>query len=243
MFVGKAEQVLVGDDDQRIDDLLQRLNAVLGLTHPLGAFKLEGLGHDTHGQNTQLAGRLRDDRCSTRPGAAAHAGGDKAHMRSGKVIDDLLDAFLGSRRADRRACPCPETLGDLEAHLDLRLGLGLLERLSVRIGNHELDALELFFDHVVNRVAASPAYAKYGNPGFQIFLPGHREVQRHTKSACLLRARLGAGTPCLNCCDPIGLRPSGHEKNTETPQNMESGSNFSAGYRRMSKILRITSYP
>ena len=33
--------------------LLQRLDAFFGLTHPLVAFELEGLGHHTHGEDAQ----------------------------------------------------------------------------------------------------------------------------------------------------------------------------------------------
>ena len=57
-FIGQTEQVLVRNDDQRIDHLLQRLDAVFGLLHALAALELERLGDDADSQNTQVRGRL-----------------------------------------------------------------------------------------------------------------------------------------------------------------------------------------
>jgi hypothetical protein len=83
LFIGQTEQVLVWNDDQRINDLLQRLYPVLSLTHALGTLKLEWLGHNAHGQNAQFTRGLRDDRRGPCPSASAHAGCDKAHVRAG----------------------------------------------------------------------------------------------------------------------------------------------------------------
>ena len=66
-----------------VDDLLERLDALLGLAHPLGALELEGLGHDADGQDAEFTRGLRDDRSRAGAGAAAHAGGDEAHVRAG----------------------------------------------------------------------------------------------------------------------------------------------------------------
>jgi len=173
LFVGQTEEVLVGDDDQRVDDLLQRLNAFFGLTHALGALKLERLGHDTNGQHAQLTRGLGDDRSRTRTGAAAHASGDEAHMRAGKVIDDLLNALFGSGSANAGTGARAQTFGDFDAQLDAVFGLCLLQRLSVSVGHNEINAVQLLFDHVVDRVAACPANTEDGDTGFQIILSWH----------------------------------------------------------------------
>ena len=55
-LVGDAEQVLVRDDDQRIDELLQLLDAGLGDAHAVAALEVEGLGHHADGQDALLAG-------------------------------------------------------------------------------------------------------------------------------------------------------------------------------------------
>ena len=91
LLVGEPEQVLVRDDDQGVDVALQLLDARLGLLHPARALELEGLGHDADGQDAHLAGGLGDDRRGAGAGAAAHAGGDEAHVA----------AATGARRSPR----------------------------------------------------------------------------------------------------------------------------------------------
>ena len=69
--------------------------------------------------------------------------------------------------------------------LDLRRRFRLLQSLRVGVRNNELHTLKFFFDHVIDRIAACTANAKYGNPGLELFLPGHGKVQCHTLSACM----------------------------------------------------------
>ena len=173
LFVRQTEEVLVRNDDQRVDDLLQRLDAVFGLTHALGAFELEGLGHDADGQHAQFTRGLRDDRSRPGAGAAAHASGDEAHMRARKVVDDLLDALFGSGGADRGARACAQTFGHFDAQLHAVLGLRLLQRLRVGVGHDEINTVKLLFDHVIDRVAACPANTEDGDTGFQIIMSWH----------------------------------------------------------------------
>ena len=115
-------------------------------------------------------------------------------MRAGQVIDDLLDGFLSRGRADRRAGASAQALGHFHTQLDPVLRRVLLQRLRVRVGNHEVNAVEFFLDHVVDRVAACPADAENGDPGFQVFLSGHRKVQCHCSVRLFIRvfARLPA---------------------------------------------------
>ncbi len=172
-FIRQTEQVLVGNDDQCIDDLLQRLDTVFSLTHPLDAFKLERLGHDTNGQNTQFTRGLRDDRRGPCPGAPAHTGGDKAHVRAGQVVHNLFNAFFGSGSTDRGPRARTQTFGHFDAQLNAAFRFGLLQRLRVCVGNHEINTVELFLDHVVHGVAACPANTKHCDAGFQVALSGH----------------------------------------------------------------------
>ena len=94
LLSGDPEEVLVRDDDQRVDGLLQFVDAGFGETHAAHAFELERLRHDADGQDAQLPSRPGDDRCSARAGAAAHAGGDEHHVRARKLIADFVDALL-----------------------------------------------------------------------------------------------------------------------------------------------------
>ena len=164
---------------------MQRSNALFGLTHPLVAFELEGLGHDANGQHTQLTRSLRDDRSRACARAATHASGDKAHVCASQMIDDFLDGFFGGGGTNRRAGPSAQTLGRFDTHLDARGGLGLLQRLCIGVRHHEFDALKLLVNHIVDRIAPCPADAKHRNPGLQLFASViHDQIQCHVLSAC-----------------------------------------------------------
>ena len=237
-FVGKAEQVLVGDDDQRIDHLLQCFHTVFGLTHALDAFKLEGLGHDAHGQNAQFPCSLRNDRCGTCSGATAHTGGDETHVAASQMINDLFDAFFGSSGTHCRPRARAQTFGNLHTHLDLRLGQRLLQRLCIGIGGDEIHAIERLFDHVVNRVSTGTAHTEHGDPGFQLFLTGHREIQCHVTFRLFCCPHFG-GVFLPIRSDPTGLWPQRHAKNTEKPQNMGHFMVQTPSYLQMGKILPV----
>jgi hypothetical protein len=97
----------------------------------------------------------------------------------GQVVDDVLDRLLRRRRADRRPRPRTQTLGHLHAKLDLVRRVRLGKRLRVGVGDDELHPVELLLDHVVDRVAAGAPDAEHGDPGLQVRLLGHHQVQCH----------------------------------------------------------------
>ena len=101
-------------------------------------------------------------------GAAAHAGGDEHHVGAGEMIADLVDDFLGRRRADVRLRTGAEALRDLRAHLDDALRLRHRQRLRVGVGDDEIDPLQPGGDHVVDGVAAGAADAENGDPRLQL---------------------------------------------------------------------------
>ena len=160
----------------------------LGLLHPARALELEGLGHDADGQDAHLAGGLGDDRRGAGAGAAAHAGGDEAHVAAGEPLDDLLDQLLGRGGADLGPGAGAEALGDAGAELELVAGLALLQRLGVGVRHDELAALELLVDHVVDRVAAGAADADHGDPGAEVLGYRYAEGQCHVVVRLLLLA-------------------------------------------------------
>ena len=210
LFVRQPEQVLVGNDDESIHNLLKGLDTLFRLAHPLCALELEGFRDDANGQHAKLARGLRDDRGSTRSGAAAHPRGDEAHMRAGKVVDDLFQRFLGSGGTDSGARACAKTLGHLHADLDAVGRLRLLQRLRVGVRHDELDPLQLLVDHVVDGIAARAPHAEYGDPGREFFLFGHDEVECHALSACLC-----PGLRRSAACSPESTDHAsrGHQKN------------------------------
>src|SRR5262249_8717461 len=152
----------------RIDGLLQFLDTGFGQAHAPATFEMERLRDDTDRQDALVARGLSDDRSSTRAGAAAHAGGDEAPMRTVEGIDDLVDAFLRRSPADFRLRTCAEPLGHIHTELDDPLRLRHRERLGIRIGDDEIDALEARGDHVVDRVAAAAANTEYGDPRLKL---------------------------------------------------------------------------
>ena len=117
---GEAEQILVGDDDQRVDMLLQLFDARIGRAAAARAFERERLGDDADGQDALVARGLGDDRRGAGAGAAAHAGGDEAHVRAVERALDFLERLFGGGAADLGPRARAEALRDLEAELDAR---------------------------------------------------------------------------------------------------------------------------
>ena len=179
LLVGDAEQILVRNDDQRIDMAMQLVDAVIGEPRAAVAFEGEGLGHDADRQDALLASGSSDHRRRARTGAAAHARGDEHHVRAGEMIVDLVEAFLGRGTPDFRVRAGTESFGDRDAQLDDALRLAERQRLRVGIGADEVDAVEARNDHIVDRVAASASHTEYGDPGLQFLDVGNGKIDGH----------------------------------------------------------------
>ena len=80
LFVGNAEQVLVGDDDQRIHVLLQAFNPGFGLAHAQATFEMEGFRHHAHRQNAVFTCRTRNNRRRACSRTTPHPGSDEHHV-------------------------------------------------------------------------------------------------------------------------------------------------------------------
>ena len=180
LLVGDPEQVLVGDDDQRIDILLQLIDPGFADAHAIQPFELERLGHYADSEDSLLAGGAGDHRRGAGSGATAHAGGDEHHVGTLELLDDLIDRFLGGGAADVGARARAEAPGDVAAQLDRPLGGGIGERLGVGVRDNEVDAVQLAFDHVVDRIAAGAADADHGDTRLKIGLRlRHAQIDRH----------------------------------------------------------------
>ena len=66
LLVGHLEQPVVRDDDEGVDLVLQRLDAVLGLHRAPPALELERPGHDADGERADVCGRSRRRRARRR---------------------------------------------------------------------------------------------------------------------------------------------------------------------------------
>ena len=164
---GDAEQILVRNDDQRVDAFLQFADAALGDALAALAFEVERLRHDADGKNAHFARDHRDHRRRARARAAAHAGGDEAHMRVGQMLADFIARLLGGGAADFRLSAGAEALRDLETHLNDAVRARGGESLRIGVGHEKIDAGQSRSDHVVDGVAAAAAHAANDDAGLQ----------------------------------------------------------------------------
>ena len=154
-----AGDLVVGDDDQRIDVFFEIFKPLDRVVHALFAFEIEGLGDDGDGQDLEVACDLRDDRCSARTGTAAHARRDEEQVGVLDRLGERFFALLGSRPAHFGISTRAETLGKSGPDLDLVFRLGQQEDLLVRIDGDIARALDARLDHTVDRVVARAADA------------------------------------------------------------------------------------
>ena len=179
LLVGDPEQVLVRDDEQRIDVFLQLVDAALGRAQAPRTFELERLGDDADGQDAFLARGARDDGGSPGSGAAAHAGGDERHVAADEMGLDVGHGLFRGSGANFRLRSGTETFGDIRAHLNAAFGARARQSLRVGIGDHELNALQTAFDHVVDGVAACAADTEYGDARLEFSQVRNSEVDGH----------------------------------------------------------------
>src|SRR5690606_20905045 len=104
-----AEQILIWNNDQRVDMAVQFIDAILSQTSATIAFEIERFGDHANRQDTLLASGASHHGSSTSTGTATHAGGDEHHVRAGKMIIDLVPAFLGRRATNFGMRACTET--------------------------------------------------------------------------------------------------------------------------------------
>ena len=180
--IGDAEQILVRDDDQRIHMLLQLGDAGIGGAAAAQTFEAERLGDHADGQDPPIPGRLGDDRRGAGAGAAAHAGRDEAHVRALKRGLDLVDRLFRSGLADLRTGAGAEALRDAQAELDLAIGQAVVEGLSIRIGDNEVDPLNVRLDHVGDGIAAGAADPDHADPRAELLHFRTDEIDAHNQS-------------------------------------------------------------
>ena len=171
-LVGDTEQVLIGDDDQRIDRLAQFGDTGLGDPHAATTLEVERLGDDADRKDAHLASSCGDDGGSACARAAAHAGGEENHVRAGEAVANFLQRLLGRRLADLRPGAGAETFGQLKAHLNNSLCARGAESLRVGIGDDEVDPGQAGGDHIVDRVAPGASHATHHDAGLQFLQLG-----------------------------------------------------------------------
>ena len=83
---------------------------------------------------------------------------------TGHAVREFIDRLFGGGAADLGPRACAEALRDLEAELDAAIRQRSVERLGVRVGDDEVDALDVRAHHVRDCVAARAANADDADP-------------------------------------------------------------------------------
>ena len=157
LLIGDVLQPVIGDDNQGIHLGAQLGNALLCLTHTVGALEAEGLGDNTHGEDAGLVGQISHDGSCAGAGAAAHTGGDEHHIGAFQDLGDGRAALLGGLLADLRLGACAHAAGQLLADLHLILADRLIQVLLIGVHGHKLHAVHTGTDHTVNNIIACTA--------------------------------------------------------------------------------------
>ena len=168
VFIGNTEQVLVRNNDDAVDLFGKLFDGGFGRFETFAAFELERFGNDADGQNAFGFGQLGNDRCGTRTGTAAHAGGNKDHIGAFKFFFYFFLGFFGGQLTDFRTGSGAETLCGFKAELDFAAGRGMSESLRVGIGNDKVNAFQILRNHIIDGIAAAAADTDDGNPRFQV---------------------------------------------------------------------------
>jgi hypothetical protein len=100
-------------------------------------------------------------------------------MRAIKRLDDLVERFFRRRPADLRSRSGAEPLRDLETELDPAVSHRSIERLSVGVGDDEIDTLNVSAHHVGNGVAARAADADHADPRSKLVNFRPDEIDAH----------------------------------------------------------------
>ena len=113
-------QPLVGDEQQRVDVLLEPLDTLFRRLLPPDALKPERRRDNADRQSTGLADDLRDDGGSACAGPTTHASGDEDHVCVAGDLVDLFPALLGGPGAQvgvsAHALALGKLLADGEPH-------------------------------------------------------------------------------------------------------------------------------
>ena len=157
LLIGDGQQTVVGNDNQRVDLLLQSLNAGVGLHGPAATLEGERSGDHADRQRSEATGDLGDHRCRARSGAATLAGGDEDHVGALDHLFDLFGVRLGGVATDLGIAAGAETAGEVASDVELEIGVAHQQRLRIGVDGDELHALQSGIDHPVDGVDTATA--------------------------------------------------------------------------------------
>ena len=185
LAVDHLEQVLVGYDQQRIQVALQVLQSGLRGPHAPRTLEVERLGHHADSEQARFACGAGDDRRAAGTRAPAHAGGEEDQVEVLQRVEHLFQHFFRRLPADLGLRAGAEAAGGVASQLNAVLAGRILERLGVRVGDDEGDALEAGLDHVSDGIAAGPADAEHSDAGqVAVRRPARLEIEDHEDFPC-----------------------------------------------------------
>jgi len=156
-----GEQLVIGDDDERVGCLAHRLDRLHRLPHPPRALEEERLRHDADREAARHLGAFGDNRRRARASAAAHARDDEDKVGAPHDRIDLRNALLRRQSADRRIPAGAEPARHVPPDLHLpRAARGRVERLCVRVDAEALNASLANAHHTRDRIAPTAADAE-----------------------------------------------------------------------------------
>ena len=112
------KQLVIRDDDQRVNILLQTLDACQRIIHACTGLEAEWLRHNADSQNAHLLCNPCHDRSCTGTGTSAHTTGNKHHVRTLNRLTDILRALLSCLLTYLRLRACAKSFGDLLSNLN-----------------------------------------------------------------------------------------------------------------------------
>jgi hypothetical protein len=168
VVLGDVEQALVRYDDQGVDVLSKKVDALRRRFEPPPSFTVKRPRDDGDRQDAEFScdGSHYWSAASAR--TTTHSRSDEEHVEVLNRLFDLVAILLDGFRTDARPRSGAEPLGEVASCLNLvRCHVGG-ECLAIRIDGDELDALNTARHHVVDGVATAAADTENANPGFLI---------------------------------------------------------------------------
>ena len=159
-LVDNLEKTVVRDDDERVNVLRKKIDALLGLVATSATLERERLRDDTDGQRADfLTSDLGNDGRRARARAAAFTSGDEDHVGLGQSLADLVAGLFGCLRAHFGVGTSAEATGKILADMNGLVRIGHKKRLTIGVDGDELDALHTSLDHAVNGIRTATANA------------------------------------------------------------------------------------
>src|SRR5438132_7364140 len=153
------KEFVIRDHDDRVREVPELLEAVLGVLGSDRSLGPEGERADRDREGARLLRQLREDRGAARAGAASEAARDEDHVRALDDGSEFVRRLAGRLLADLGERAGPEAARDPASEEELVRRPDDEEMLGVRVRGEELRPDDSGLDEPVDRVAAAASDA------------------------------------------------------------------------------------